>query len=153
MDTLPLDLHRLIYGYAGDFTPWRSLKLLSDKALNCHWRMNRQVIRTWGPWKWTPSNCNYLRWYWINDRCMTHPYWMYHPLAGLAAGPRRIKRPRKGFFLGYHAITGLTPTKKRMVTLIREKEGFHPIFPGNLQYPTTRVSHDPFCINDKYYLG
>ena len=79
-----------------------------------------------GPYGWSPSLCNYLRWY---DRL-----------------------PDEDLFLEYSAVTEMTPTRKQLLTEYKNSNGFHPIYSGNRHYPTSRVRFDPtFHTNDRYF--
>ena len=54
--------------------------------------------------------------------------------------------------LKYRAVTQLTPRLKNWLAFTRSRYGFYPIYPGDRQYPTSRVRfHPAYNTNDRYF--
>ena len=119
---LPDDLEKLIFKYAGNHTPFQVIRCDSG-VLENHFRVQCEMGRKFLQ-KWTPSYCNVLKW---------------------------VSTIDDAFLWYYDVVTNLNPTVKRYVEQSREDQGFVPIFPGDRQYPTSRVRFDPSYINDRYF--
>ena len=123
---LPRDLENLILSYSNVFYPFKSMEVLDKSTIISHHNLMGKLKLAFGPYAWTPSLCNYLRWY---------------PKTGI-----------EGIFLEYSATTSMTPTTKMEMTAYKNSRGFHPIYPGDRYYPTSRVRFDPtFHTNDRYF--
>ena len=120
---LPDDLEKLIFKYAGNHTPFQVIRRVDGQALDKHFHMLCEMRRQFLQ-KWTPSYCNVLKW---------------------------VSTIDDAFLWYYDVVTNLNPTVKRYVEQSREEQGFVPIFPGDRQYPTSRVRFDPSYTNDRYF--
>ena len=126
---LPTDLERIILRYAAIYYPFYHMRKLTQHTCNMHHISMRELHRQFGPYAWSPTYCNVLNWSWIN--------------------PGREKKRR---LLGYSAVTHMTPRRKEMIETFRRELGYVAIYPGDLQYPTSRVRFDPqFHTNDRYF--
>ena len=123
------DISKIILDYAGCRIPLKTLQRVDSKALFTWNYCRRHVEAAWMGRGWTPSNCNRLVMASFNHQ-----------------GKRYLDQ------LQYTALTGLTPTRKKYVRAHREAKGFHPIYPGERQYPTSRVRFWPkYHTNDRYF--
>ena len=122
---LPEDLERLIFKFGGVFYPMKTIARL-DRGVMERWFQNNCAFYRSFLQKWTPSYCNVLRWTPTIEHM--HPY-LWH----------------------YDVLTHLDPRSKRRVADCRNNEGLVPIYPGNRQFPTSRVRYDPSYENDRYF--
>ena len=123
---LPTDVEQLIFRFAGTHYPWKYMRKLDAATLTSQHRLQRQVEDVFGPYAWSPTHCNVLHWSWFN--------------------------PSRRLLMGYSATTSMTPRRKDCVTAWRNDVGYAPIYPGDRQYPTSRVRFDPkHNINDRYF--
>ncbi len=126
---LPKDLERLVLQFGGVYYPMTTIARL-DRGVCGRWAENNNAFYQSFIQKWTPSYCNVLKWI---------------PVKGVGPGEG------EAYFWHYDVLTHLNPRMKRTVDLCRGGLGFVPIFPGNRQYPTSRVRYDPTFLNDRYF--
>ncbi len=123
---LPSDLERLIYKFGGVHYPMTTLARLDSGVCDRWFKNNCAFYRSFIQ-KWTPSYCNVLKW--IPTVHGEGEAYMWH----------------------YDVLTHLNPRMKKRVEEMRKQVGLVPIFPGNRQYPTSRVRYDPTFENDRYF--
>ena len=125
LDALPKDLTRIVWQYMGSQIPLATFEKLSSATLERNALINFHMQVLWGAWGWSPTHCNRL--------IMTH-----------GKGYTQACR--------YSAVTGLTPTSKAALVKYRESKGFVPVWPGDRQYPTSRLRFNPAVhTNDRYF--
>ena len=121
---LPEVLERLIFKFGGVHYPMKTIARLDSGVMEKWFRNNCAFYRSFLQ-KWTPSYCNVLKWTTIEHN---EPY-LWH----------------------YDVLTHLCPKTKRRVEECRNNEGLVPIYPGDRQFPTSRVRYDPTYLNDRYF--
>ena len=119
----PDDLVRLVLAFAGNHIPLSVYRTLGTGVMGRVSKLHEQFHFCFKQ-EWTPSQCNVLKW---------------------------IPMGNYGYLWMYDVITNLTPQLKRRATNTRNAFGLVPIYPGNRQYPTSRVRFDPSYINDRYF--
>ena len=122
---LPEVLERLIFKFGGVHYPMKTLARLDSGVMEKWFRNNCAFYRSFIQ-KWTPSYCNVLKW----TPTIEH------------------KQP---YLWHYDVLTHLCPKSKRRVEECRTQEGLVPIYPGDRQFPTSRVRYDPTYENDRYF--
>ena len=123
------DLKKMILSFAGIRIPLKTLDRVDSEAL-ANWNYCRRHMQSaWRGRGWTPSLCNQLQFAFFTHK-----------------GRRYTDQ------LLYTAVTGMTPTRKRMIEAYRESAGFVPVYPGGRHYPTSRVRFWPKDhTNDRYF--
>ena len=122
---LPEVLEQLIFKFGGVHYPMQTITRLDSGVLEKWFRNNCAFYRSFIQ-KWTPSYCNVLKW---TPTIEHEQRYIWH----------------------YDVLTHLCPTTKERVEDQRREVGLVPIYPGDRQFPTSRVRYDPSYLNDRYF--
>jgi hypothetical protein len=122
---LPEVLEQLIFKFGGVHYPMTTIARLDSGVMDKWFQNNCAFYRSFIQ-KWTPSYCNVLKW---TPTIEHEQRYMWH----------------------YDVLTHLCPTTKERVENTRRDEGLVPIYPGDRQFPTSRVRYDPSYVNDRYF--